>query len=77
MLFLFLSIIAEILPFSIFSPQNKRKKPFPIGSIKFKIDKEKSKTILNDENIVYPNYELASKQDGDFSIVFDENTPIG
>ena len=57
--------------------KNRSKKSWPIGSIKFKIDKEKSKTILNDENIIYPDYEMAHKQDGDFSFIFDENTPIG
>ena len=57
--------------------KNRSKKPWSIGSIKFKIDKEKSNPMLNDENIIYPDYELASKQDGDFSFIFDENTPIG
>ena len=57
--------------------KNKTKKTWPIGLIKFKIDKEKSKPLINDENIAYPDYEIAHKQDGEYLFIFDENAPIG
>ena len=57
--------------------KNKTKKTWPIGLIKFKIDKEKSKPLINDENIAYPDYEIAHKQDGEYLFIFDENAPVG
>ncbi len=57
--------------------KNKTKKTWPIGLIKFKVDKEKSKPLINDENIAYPDYEIAHKQDGEYLFIFDENAPIG
>ena len=56
---------------------NNTKKAWPIGYIKFKIDKEKSKTLCNDDDIIYPEYEIGPNQDGDFYVVFDENAQIG
>ena len=56
---------------------NKSKKVWPIGYIKFKIDKEKSKTLCKDDDIIYPDYEIGPTQDGDFYVVFDENAPKG
>ena len=57
--------------------KNKTKKTWPIGSIRFVFDEDKSKIICKDENIKYPEYEIYQNQDGDFSFIFDENTPIG
>ena len=57
--------------------ENKSKKAWPIGIIKFKIDEENSKTKLKCQEIEYPKYEIAPTQDGDFSFIFDENSPIG
>jgi len=57
--------------------ENKSKKVWPIGYIKFKIDKEKSKILCKDDDIIYPDYEIGPTQDGDFYVVFDENAPKG
>ena len=54
---------------------NTSKKNWPIGYIKFKINKEKSKNIIKDDDIKYPDYEIAPTQDGDFYFIFDENAP--
>ena len=62
---------------AIITLKNKTKKTWPIGSIRFIFDEDKSKIICKNENIIYPEYEIYQNQDGDFSFIFDENTPIG
>ena len=56
--------------------KNKTKKTWPIGSIKFIIDEDKSNIVCKDENIKYPEYEINQNQDGDFYFIFDEKTQI-
>ena len=57
--------------------KNKTKKTWPVDSIRFKNNEDNSTIICKYENIIYPCYEIAPKQDGDFIFIFDENIPIG
>ena len=56
--------------------KNKSKKAWSNGTIQFKLDEENSKTKLKCQEVIYPIYEIAKNQDGDFSFIFDENVQI-
>ena len=57
--------------------KNRSKKVWSSETFKFIMDEENSKTKLKCKEIEYPKYEIAQNQDGDFSFIFDENSPIG
>ena len=57
--------------------KNKTKKTWPIGSIKFIIDEDKSNIVCKDENIKYPEYEINQNQDGISTLYLMKKLKLG